>query len=217
MHVVGEDPKKYIEQFSREFQHDFISLLRTSHGEKSVNINHFYQQYIGNKEHVHMNATKWPSLTEYAKYLGREGICTVSEDEKGGLMIAWRDVSPEAVRRQQEIKEAELAEAETEAHEDKIMKKMLARAKIVAEEKAEKEAKAKAEAEARGEDTTKEEPPKPEMSAGPVKLNFTMKKPLMQLGKTAPGATKRPNVFKRAREEAAKEKGTPAGKKTKVG
>jgi DNA/RNA-binding protein KIN17 len=63
MLLVGEDPKKYINDYSNQFQRDFLQLLRTSHGEKKVHLNHFYQEYIGNKEHVHMNSTKWPSLT----------------------------------------------------------------------------------------------------------------------------------------------------------
>lgn len=45
MLLVGEDPKKYIEQFSTDFRKDFLQLLRTSHGEKGVLINHFYQNY----------------------------------------------------------------------------------------------------------------------------------------------------------------------------
>ncbi|KAF2496945.1 hypothetical protein BU16DRAFT_429875, partial [Lophium mytilinum] len=199
MHVVGEDPKKYIEQFSREFQHDFIQLLRTSHGEKAVNINHFYQSYIGNKEHTHMNATKWPSLTEFAKYLGREGICNVSEDEKGALMVAWRDVSPAAVKRREQLREMELADAETERHEERMMKRMLERARMEAEEKKEREARAREEAEARGE--VKEEAPKVEMPAGPVKLNFAMKKTLGQPGKMGLGQMKSKSIFKRVREE----------------
>jgi len=132
-------------------------------------------------------------------------------------MIAWRDVSPEAVKRREEIRQAELADAETEAHEDRIMKKMLERARLEAEVKAVKEAQAKAEAVARGEDPVKEEPPKAEMPAGPVKLNFSMKKPLIQPGKAGLGQMKSKSIFKRAREETAKEKEMSAGKKTKVG
>jgi DNA/RNA-binding protein KIN17 len=81
--LVGEDPKKYINDYSNQFQRDFLQLLRTSHGEKQVQMNHFYQELISNKEHIHMNATKWPSLTEFAKFLGREGICRVEETDKG--------------------------------------------------------------------------------------------------------------------------------------
>ena len=106
MLLVGEDPRKYINEYSEQFKRDFLQLLRTSHGEKKVHMNHFYQEYIHDKEHVHMNATKWPSLTEFAKYLGREGICRVEEGDKG-LEIQWVDDSPEAIRRREDIKRKE--------------------------------------------------------------------------------------------------------------
>lgn len=50
MMLVGEDPRKAINDFSNQFQRDFLLLLRTSHGEKKINLNHFYQEYIRNKE-----------------------------------------------------------------------------------------------------------------------------------------------------------------------
>src|SRR5947209_14601406 len=81
--IVGEDPKKAINEFSERFKRDFLSLLRTGHGEKKVHANHFYQEYIHDKEHIHMTATKWTSLSEFVKMLGREGICRVEENEKG--------------------------------------------------------------------------------------------------------------------------------------
>lgn len=45
-----QDPRKHISDFSNQFQRDFLQLLRTSHVEKAVHINHFYQNYIANKE-----------------------------------------------------------------------------------------------------------------------------------------------------------------------
>ena len=53
MLLVGEDPKKYINDYSNQFQRDFLQLLRTSHGTKQIEMNHFYQEYISNKEHIH--------------------------------------------------------------------------------------------------------------------------------------------------------------------
>ncbi|KAI5290236.1 hypothetical protein KEM54_002108 [Ascosphaera aggregata] len=125
--LVGEDPKKYISQYSNEFLSDFIRLLRTAHGEKSVHINHFYQEYIANKEHVHMNATKWSSLTEFAKYLGKEGICRVEEGEKG-LFISWIDNSPEALRRQDAIRKKERQDRGDEEREQKMIEAQIKRA-----------------------------------------------------------------------------------------
>ncbi|KAF3273139.1 hypothetical protein TWF970_009303 [Orbilia oligospora] len=48
--IVGEDPKKAINKYSSDFQHDFLQLLRTSHGEKQVHANHFYQEVEENEK-----------------------------------------------------------------------------------------------------------------------------------------------------------------------
>ncbi|KAI6081213.1 domain of Kin17 curved DNA-binding protein-domain-containing protein [Hypoxylon rubiginosum] len=128
MLLVGEDPKKYIEEFSREFMKDFLQLLRTSHGEKQVQMNQFYQNYIANKEHIHMNATKWHSLTEFAKHLGREGVCRVEETEKG-IHIAWVDDSPEAMKRRDAVRRKEMADKGDEEREQMMIKEQIRRAK----------------------------------------------------------------------------------------
>ncbi|KAG9231643.1 domain of Kin17 curved DNA-binding protein-domain-containing protein [Amylocarpus encephaloides] len=134
MLLVGEDPKKYINDYSNQFQRDFLQLLRTSHGEKKVQLNHFYQEYIANKEHVHMNSTKWPSLTEFAKFVGREGICRVEEDEKG-VHMAWIDNSPEALRRQDAIRKKERQDKGDEEREQALIRQQVKRAKADAEER----------------------------------------------------------------------------------
>ncbi|KAH7152467.1 domain of Kin17 curved DNA-binding protein-domain-containing protein [Dactylonectria estremocensis] len=127
MLVVGEDPKKFINDFSKQFQSDFLLLLRTGHGEKQVNMNRFYQEYIANKEHVHMNSTKWPSLTEFAKHLGREGICRVEENDKG-LHITWIDNSPEALRRKDALRRKEAQDQGNEELEQRMIKEQIRRA-----------------------------------------------------------------------------------------
>lgn len=143
MLLIGEDPKKHIRDFSNQFQHDFLQLLRTSHGEKQVHCNNFYQQYIAEKEHLHMNATKWPSLTEFAKHLGREGICRVEDTEKG-LFIAWIDNSPEALRRQDILRKKELQDRNDEEREQQQLRAQIQRARdqAASDEEADNESKA---------------------------------------------------------------------------
>src|ERR1700753_3137494 len=131
MQLVGENSKQFIRDFSQQFKHDFLQLLRTAHGEKKVHANHFYQEYIHNKEHVHMNATQWPSLTEFVKYLGREGICRVSEEEKG-LFISWVDDSPEALRRRDAIKKRERQDKGDEEREQRMLMEQVERARELA-------------------------------------------------------------------------------------
>lgn len=142
MMVLGEDPRKAFNEYSKQFQHDFVQLLRTSHSTKMVQINHFYQEYIHNKEHIHMNATRWPSLTEFAKFLGREGICRVEENEKG-IHVAWIDNSPDALRRQDAIKKKERQDKGDEEREQKQIEQQIKRAQEArqAEDDAEDETK----------------------------------------------------------------------------
>jgi DNA/RNA-binding protein KIN17 len=136
MLVVGENAKKFISDYSGQFQRDFLQLLRTSHGEKKVQLNHFYQEYISNKEHVHMNATKWPSLTVFAQFLGKEGICRVEEDEKG-IHVAWIDNSPEALRRQDAIRKKERQDRGDEEREQALIREQVMRAQMDAEARGE--------------------------------------------------------------------------------
>jgi len=128
MQLIGENPKKFIRQYSEEFKSDFVKLLRTAHGEKPVHLNRFYQEYIANKEHVHMNATQWSSLHEFAKYLGREGICRVTEAEGKGVYISWVDNSPEALRRQDAIRKKERQDRGDEEREKKAIQEQIERA-----------------------------------------------------------------------------------------
>lgn len=226
MQIVGENPQKYIQGFSNDFQRDFVALLRTAHGEKWISANRFYNEYIRDKEHVHMNATKWSSLTEFVKHLGREGIANVKEDEKDGLMIAWRDTSVAAVKRREEIRELELAEARSGAGEDKMLKKMAKRAQEEAEAKARiMEARKVAQYESESPPTDdKPSPPTkekkedatvsddaPKTEAAPVKLSFGLKAKTVPPNKAGLGQMKSQSIFKRAR--ADKENGEEKPKK----
>jgi DNA/RNA-binding protein KIN17 len=160
MLLVGEDPRKYIEDYSKQFLRDFTRLLKTSHGEKKVSLNGFYQEYIRDKEHIHMNATKWGSLTEFAKHLGKEGICRVEEGDRG-IEVAFVDDSPEAVRRREDVKrrdklakgdedlEARLLERQIKAAEEEAARR------VVVEEKKERK---------EGE----------EMTAEPIKISMSL-------------------------------------------
>ncbi|KAJ8130493.1 hypothetical protein O1611_g3141 [Lasiodiplodia mahajangana] len=128
MLIVGENYKTHEDEFSRQFLRDIIQLLRTSHGTKATPINQFYQVYIANKEHIHMNATKWSSLTEFAKYLGKEGICRVEETDKG-INIAWIDDSPDALRRKEAVRRKEMQDKGDEEREQRMIREQIRRAK----------------------------------------------------------------------------------------
>jgi len=132
MLLVGEDPRKFINDYSNQFKRDFLQLLKTAHGEKKVHMNNFYQEYIRDKEHVHMNSTKWPSLTEFAKYLGREGICRVEEGDRG-LEIQWVDDSAEAIQRREDIKRKDRLVKGDEGLESRLLEQQIRKAREAAQ------------------------------------------------------------------------------------
>jgi DNA/RNA-binding protein KIN17 len=161
-----------------------------------------------------MNSTKWASLTEFVKHLGREGIVNVKEDEKDGLCIAWRDTSVQALRRREEIREQELAEAKNGAGEEKMLKRMAKRAKEEAEAKvkileakqAEQQSLPSPPSEEKGSasptngETADEDGETPKPQAAPMKISFGMKAKAVPINKAGLGTMKSQSIFKRARE-----------------
>lgn len=95
-------------------------------------------RYIAKKDHIHMNATKWSSLSEFVKYLGKEGICRVEETEKG-LQIGWIDDSPEALRRQEALRRKALQDQGDEEIERRLLNEQIKRAQAAGVKKSEVE------------------------------------------------------------------------------
>jgi DNA/RNA-binding protein KIN17 len=129
---AGQNFKGVQEDYSKQFLREFVQLLKTGHREKAVHVNKFYQEYIANKEAVHMNATKWNSLTEFAKYLGREGLCRV-EEKDDGFYIAWIDDSPEALKRRDALRRKEMMDRGDEEREQMLLQEQIRRARRDAE------------------------------------------------------------------------------------
>merc|ERR1712165_480103 len=73
-----------------------------------------YQNYIKEKDHIHMNATRWETLSGFVQYLGKSGQCIVDRQEKGWY-ITWIDRDPETIARQEAMsKKDKLAKDDSE-------------------------------------------------------------------------------------------------------
>lgn len=138
--LFAEDPDKYLDSFSEEFLEGYESLLKRRYGTKRVHANNVYQEYIQDRDHVHMNATKWETLTDFVKWLGREGRCHVDETEKGWY-VAYIDRDPETIRRQKQMERRDKYEKNEEERMQEFISRQieLGRAKQGEEEKEYKE------------------------------------------------------------------------------
>lgn len=152
-----------IEEYSLDFQRDFLRLLKVNHGTKKVNANKFYQEYILNdRNHVHMNSTKWNSLTAFVKHLGRNGLVRVEQDgnsEEDGFALEIRFIDPAGELKQVNLQEKQKQLASEEEVSMKLIKKQISWGKQA--EKVEEEIV-------------------PPTKSGPVKLTIkpTFKKPV---------------------------------------
>jgi len=128
MLVVGENAGRHIADFSGQFQHDFVQLLSRRFGTKRVKANGVYQEFIQDKHHQHMNSTRWVTLTEFVKHLGRTGVARVDETEKGWF-IAWIDNSPKALEKQEAALKKERSTMSDEQRERLLIAEQIERAK----------------------------------------------------------------------------------------
>mgnify|MGYP002720765433 FL=1 len=89
--------------------------------------NTVYQEYIQDRHHIHMNATRWVSLSEFVKFLGRAGIAKVEGSELGWF-ISWIDTSSTARARQDAIKKMDRAKIDDEQRSRKELDEQIRRA-----------------------------------------------------------------------------------------
>ena len=89
-----------VEQYSKEFEDCFPDVLQRHHNTKRTHANLVYKEMIADKFHVHMNATKFDTLTTFVLYLGKTG--KVVADETEGWYVTWIDRDPAVVARQAE-------------------------------------------------------------------------------------------------------------------
>ena len=75
--------------------------------------NTVYQSYIADRNHLHMNSTRWMTLSGFCQFLGREGICKVDETSRGWF-IAYVDRDPATIERQNRMKKKEKLEMDDE-------------------------------------------------------------------------------------------------------
>uniref|UniRef100_A0A8C5CGU6 Kin17 DNA and RNA binding protein n=1 Tax=Gadus morhua TaxID=8049 RepID=A0A8C5CGU6_GADMO len=126
--LASEDPNQFMDYFSDEFKRDFLELLRRRFGTKRVHNNIVYNEYISHREHVHMNSTQWETLTDFTKWVGKEGLAKVDETPKGWY-IQYIDRDPETIRRQEELERKKKQDLDDEERGAKFIEEQVRRGK----------------------------------------------------------------------------------------
>ena len=73
MAMFSENSTTYMDEFSKEFEAGMMEIIGRKARSQRCNANQIYKEYISDKNHFHMNATIWETLTDFVMYLGRTG------------------------------------------------------------------------------------------------------------------------------------------------
>ena len=123
--LFADNSDSYLDQFSEEFKDGYVQLLKRRFNGRRVQANHAYQEYIADREHIHMNSTQWETLTEFVKWLGREGVVKADETEKGWF-VTYIDRDPEAIKRQEKKEKMTVSDEEKQ---ERILLEQIERAR----------------------------------------------------------------------------------------
>lgn len=67
MRLFAENHAYYINEYSKDFERTFLDILKRKYCQKKIAANKVYVDMISNKNHVHMNSTKWTTLTGFVE------------------------------------------------------------------------------------------------------------------------------------------------------
>jgi len=124
--LVGENSGKYIANYSHEFHSGFFSTLRRSFGTKRILANTVYCEYIKERDHIHMNATRWVALAGYVRWLGSQGLCEIEQTEKGWY-VTLIDKDPDSVRREMDTERKEKMNLDDEQRRQQLISEQIKR------------------------------------------------------------------------------------------
>eukprot|EP00960_Hanusia_phi_P028381 747376-Hanusia_phi.AAC.2 len=133
--VFSESPGSFIEYYSREFEDAFMEILRRKGEHIRIKANSIWMEVIADRHHVHLNATRWISLTEFVKYLGREGKAEVDEDEEGKWYVRYINRDPEKMRRQEALAKKEKMDLDDHERAQKMVERQIKEAQKALQKK----------------------------------------------------------------------------------
>lgn len=114
MEVFSENAPQILANNSTAFENEFLTLLKCKYGQRRVLANDVYTEFISDRYHLHMNSTRWETLTQFVRYLGQSGKCIIDNTEKGWYIqyvnndpvkLATKELEEE--RKKDELKEEE--------------------------------------------------------------------------------------------------------------
>lgn len=91
-----------VAKWSQQFESDFIHVLKSFPRDSPTTANRVYNELIRDKAHIHLNATRWRSLSAFVNYLNQKKTVIVHATEPE-IVISFRDLGKEEARQRHEM------------------------------------------------------------------------------------------------------------------
>jgi len=139
MELFGQNPGQIVAQYSYQFESDFMAHMRVCHPNARVSANKVYNEFIKDKDHIHMNSTRWLSLSGFVQYLAKKGLVKIEQSPKGWFMQLIRKDDEHDLKRNKR-RDRDAAEKLDDVRQMKEIEKQIKKAATQTEDAAEHEA-----------------------------------------------------------------------------
>lgn len=92
----------------------FLFFSKQSYKNQWIDINAIYNDYIRQRSHTRLNGTRWETLSDFAMYLGKNGICQVEQKAEEIWHIKYIEKDPELIKKQVESEKKQKREKDEE-------------------------------------------------------------------------------------------------------
>lgn len=137
MERFKQNPAGFTAAASDDFMAGFCAVLRgfaarqkIRHGsslggssDEWVDANLVYQEYIRDRHHVHLSATRWKSVAGFLRFLGQKGLAEIRKEKQKMTESADTDylyILPETDQEEREEKEEEKKEESSSSEEEPV-------------------------------------------------------------------------------------------------
>ncbi|CDJ41174.1 Splicing factor-like protein, related [Eimeria tenella] len=118
MQLFIQRPGHFMDEFSREFEEEFMKLMKTRYCRTRVLANSVYNNVVCDRHHIHMNSTIWVTLSEFVQYLGATEKCKIEYTPKGWYV---EYIDHEELARKKELeKKRKIEKSQEEARMEQI-------------------------------------------------------------------------------------------------
>uniref|UniRef100_A0A0A9X568 KIN17-like protein n=1 Tax=Lygus hesperus TaxID=30085 RepID=A0A0A9X568_LYGHE len=125
MMIFLEHSGSIVDEKSKEFEKAYMDLVRRYAATVRRNANQLYQEIVADRTHIHLNATKWASFTDFIQYLGHTKKAEIEYKEGEGWFIKYIPRDANTLQRDRKAEIYRKMMDESERKQEQVLQQQL--------------------------------------------------------------------------------------------